>query len=163
MRLTISAALAAQRIPKLKDAPMRVLGFIAAMTAIAVAGPAYGQDFCRALKRIQTASHAPLMFASLEDGSELIPGYPVCRAIKGEDGFINCGTGHFAPVEFELAAIAKRVSDCLGVEPALVRRGAQEGHASGRSFIVGSHCDERCKVGRSAYIIGRRMPVPVDR
>lgn len=135
---------------------MRLSGFIAAMVVLAAANPAFAQDFCSALERIQAASHEPVMFASLEDGSELIPGYPHCRVIKGEDGFVNCSTRHRAPIKFALSSISQRVTDCLNVEGLPLGAVAQEFRTSGLSFIIISHCDDRCKVGRTSQIIVRK-------
>ena len=135
---------------------MRALGSMTAIMAIATATPVYAQDLCGALERIQTASHEPVMFASLEDQSELIPGYPSCRVVAGEDGFVNCSRSQNAPVEFEPATVAAQVSDCLGSEPTAVRGKTWEFSVSGLSFVIMGHCDERCQVGRSAQIIVRR-------
>lgn len=124
---------------------------------VAVPVPAFAQDMCPALGRIEAASRERVPFASLVDaqakGDVLVPGFIAesCRVTPGRD--ITCWR-NIAPRSLEWGAIEPVLRDCLGVAP-LARSGARNSSrrndlvfvARGLRYRVGNSCDHTCRAG----------------
>lgn len=133
---------------------------IAAIAALPA--PAAAQDMCASLQRIAAAAREPVPFASLADGTELVPGYRYCRVETGtaaRDGGVSCHT-QLAPESLIAETVGAQVRDCLGAVPGRILDRfppATLTYSTDQlSISVSSHCNERCHVGRLASIDLRR-------
>jgi len=134
------------------------------LAALALAPtPAFAQDMCAALNRIAEAAAEPEPFASLRDGTSLVPGYDYCRVETGtaaRSGGIFCHR-QLAPRSLIAETVGAQVRDCLGAVPGRILDrfppAALTYRTDGLSISVTSHCDERCHVGRLASIEIRRL------
>lgn len=126
--------------------------------------PAFAQDLCTALRRIEAAAGETPAFASL-DGlrREQVPGYgPHCWTGETSEGrFLMCSRGQFAPPGLIAATVGPVIRDCLGAEALRPDRYSPNQLRYGTAALevtVWSNCDERCHVGRNASITFRPRP-----
>jgi len=123
--------------------------------------PAAAQEMCAGLNRIAAAAREPLPFASLDRArEEIVPGlgnHCWIATVEGQRTFV-CSRGQFAPASLEREALGPMVRDCLGAErlPARHFDSTWRYRTPDLVVTVGSHCNERCHVGRSAMLTFRR-------
>ncbi len=124
---------------------------------VALPAPAFAQDMCAALNRIEAAARETPAFASLaEAGVALVPGYRFCRVeteTVAREGRILCHRT-LAPKNLEEAVVGPQVRDCLNATavPRPDPWSPNEYRTASLSITVASHCDERCHVGRIASL-----------
>jgi hypothetical protein len=129
------------------------------LALIALPQSAAAQEMCAALTRIAVAAREPVPFASLADG-QLVPGYPYCRVQTGtaaRAGEVSCHA-QLAPQTLLAETVGAQVRDCLGATllSRSLRPDRLEYQTDELSIVAGSHCDERCHVGRLASLTIRR-------
>lgn len=135
----------------------------AALLLFALPVPAFAQDLCAGLRRIEAAAREPVPFASLEGlREEILPGFRLgCRvsqAYSDRPRAFFCSRGQFAPASLIASTFGRAVRDCLGAEamPPVPYRSTLGYRTADVEIEVSSHCDDRCHVGRSATLIARR-------
>ncbi|HYI48786.1 MAG TPA: hypothetical protein VEX35_10020 [Allosphingosinicella sp.] len=133
----------------------------AALLALPV--PAFAQDLCAGLRRIEAAAREPVSFASLEGlREEILPGFRLgCRvsqAYRDQPRAFICSRTQFAPASLIASTFGPAVRDCLGAEatPPVPYRSTLGYRTADVEIELSSHCDDRCHVGRSATLIARR-------